>query len=53
MRHLTDDFRRQAWAGFATGIIIGLTLTLAVGLAAVILGHLCIIQGGGSCPVLW
>lgn len=50
---MTDDLRRQAWAGFATGIIIGLTLTLAVGLAAVILGHLCIIQGGGSCPLPW
>jgi len=45
MRHMSDDFRRQAWAGFATGIIIGLTLTLAVGLAAVILGQLCIVHG--------
>jgi hypothetical protein len=46
---MSDDFWRQAWAGFATGICIGLTLTLLVGLAAVILGHLCIIQGAGSC----
>jgi len=51
MRHLTDDYRRQASTGFVTGICIGLVLTLAVGLAAVIVGHLCIIEGAGSC--LW
>jgi len=35
----------QAWKGFATGICIGLVITLAVGLATVIVGQLCIVHG--------
>lgn len=42
---MNDEFKRQAWAGLATGICIGLAITLAVGLVTVVLGQLCIVQG--------
>jgi hypothetical protein len=43
MTPLRQIIREEAIKGLVTGICIGVALTLAVGLTAVILGQLCIL----------